>query len=464
MMPVSGRAGDCLLLDLPAALLFHVGSFVPCQDLPSVIATCRGIAAHSLDLYAACTELDMGLFPWVDPPLCEQLLGRLRDAQLRKLRYRMGIFKHAALWSPEALSYRSRPNRYSDAVEDAVLRRFPNALLDACHSERLIENLLYGRHHPRPMDVLVHALFLERFLRAHPGLRELSVDCETVAYFWPFKSTIQVVELVAASCPLLEAYNVRSTYMHEVGEMEAPLWRPQDSLPALLDSCRHLRHLSSPICLSGASSSVVRYLSAGRPLRLESAHVKFGRDEEWGAMSLLHLKALARRMPELRVLTITLGRRGWLPAVAALLANLASLQELTILPHEGAHSDQEDEAARALPGGAAPRLAGEAEAASLAGLYRCLPPGLKCLSLLRMPALEFDAIFGSVEGGLPEGVRSFRAELLQWPSDALTAGQLALLGSFRLSGHLQRCQVDISTGLQLHASELVFSVRDASYR
>ncbi|GJP32331.1 hypothetical protein CLOM_g16912 [Closterium sp. NIES-68] len=474
----SNSAIAALLCGLPEPLLHSIVRRLSFRDLASLVCSCRAMAALSDDLFACVDELDMTQFAWVDPSLCDILLHRLRGATLRRVVFSLGVFTHHSFWCPDAIQRWQMAAKYSPEVESAVLARFPAHAHHLGGSDRLLLNLLYGNSHPRPMDVLVHATWLERLLMCHGRhVEELVVDCDAAVKIWPLKEPVMEMAMVARLCPRLRRYCARSLYHRSIGGSgPGSAWQAAQQPLLLLQHCPRLSVLSSRLVLT--KESLPALLSSQRPYALQQAsvHVALGGDAhgegaaasadaeegEWRQAAGRQLQRLASLLPALRTVHLSYATASCVPLAAALLTHLPQLQSVTIA------NDPSFLARRAMEyllhhGPAA--TAAATPPSHLPRLFQSLPPSVACLNLLSVPHADFDAVFGPAEQALthlPCTLTHLDVSFVDWPRRSLTEQQQAAvrraLAATGSGGSLASCRVRGSAGLQLKEDSLLFSI------
>ncbi|CAI5998333.1 unnamed protein product [Closterium sp. NIES-64] len=422
--------------------------------LTAPFAACR--PSQSVD------ELDMTQFAWVDPALCDILLNRLRRATLRRVVFSLGAFAQHSFWCPDAIRRCQMAAKYSAEVESAVLARFPAHAHHVGGSDRLLLNLLYGKSHPRPMDVLVHATWLERLLTCHgKHVEELVVDCDAAVKIWPLEDPVMEMAMVARLCPSLRRYSARSLYHRSIGGSgPGSPWHAAQQPLLLLQSCPLLSSLSSRLVLTDERSaalpphspsfptalpfpsplfvtpdfhnsfrphtppchafpcaspraSLPSLLSSRRPYALQEAsvHVALGGDAQGeGAAARADADegewraAAVRRLQNLAALLPVLHTVHLSYATASCVPFAAAL--LTHLPRLQSVTIANDPSflmRRTMEyllhhGPAA--TAATAPPSHLPHLFQSLPPSVACLNLLSVPHCDFDAVFGRAEQAL----------------------------------------------------------------
>ncbi|CAI7766801.1 unnamed protein product [Closterium sp. NIES-53] len=467
-----------LLHGLPEPLLHSIVRRLSFRDLASLVCSCKAMAALSDDLFASVDELDMTQFAWVDPALCDILQHRLRRATLRRVVFSLGAFAHHSFWCPDAIRRCQMAAKYSPEVESAVLARFPAHAHHLGGSDRLLLNLLYGKSHPRPMDVLVHATWLERLLTCHgKHVEELVVDCDAAVKIWPLEDPVMEMAMVARLCPSLRRYSARSLYHRSIGGSgPGSPWHAAQQPLLLLQSCPQLSSLSSRLVLT--DESLPALLSSQRPYALQEAnvHVALGGDTqgegaaaradadegEWHTATARRLQHLAALLPALHTVHLSYATASCVPFAAALLTHLPRLQSVTIANDPSFLMRRTME--YLLHHGPA-TTAATAPPSHLPHLFQSLPPSVACLNLLSVPHCDFDAIFGPTEHSLthfPCTLTHLDVSFVDWPRRSLSEEQQAAvrraLAATGSGGPLASCRVRGSAGLQLKEDSLLFSV------
>eukprot|EP00850_Spirogloea_muscicola_P001783 SM000006S19548 [mRNA] locus=s6:1520977:1523629:- [translate_table: standard] len=377
-------------------------------------------------------------FGWVSPQLCDQVIRRFSGAKLRMLTFSLGVFRYESFWCPEAISRSKGMPRYSEQLEARVLARFRILILSQYQSVKLLVNLLYGRSVPRPMDVLVHAYFLEQMLLSQPQLESLTLDCEGSVREWPLENGVHVGLDFLERCPRLRAFNKQVTFSLRsierwrhlptlqlecaefdlsVPDYEPPRWHMAEVAEKF--KSLHAARDCGPISTKEADSSlcVTRYLEAGQ-----------GRDNSEVAA------------------TVKSNNGMWLSVFGMFLLHLPVLQKLSIGPCLYSNN------------GAVDVVVGsnDDEPSTIEGLFSFIPPTVTSLSICSLGGLpDFVAL---LRHPLPKFLRELHIDVRGWPSEGLTASeQRDLEGLVTTSDGLQVYSIRVSQLLSHNDNSVVYS-------
>eukprot|EP00850_Spirogloea_muscicola_P015309 SM000116S24230 [mRNA] locus=s116:214979:217926:+ [translate_table: standard] len=422
--------------ELPAPLLVKISQLLPAEDLPSLACGSRALAALAPDFYAACTAVDMLAFGWVSPQLCDQVIRRFRGAKLRTLTFSLGVFRYESFWCPEAISRSKGMPRYSEQLEARVLARFRILILSQYQSVKLLVNLLYGRSVPRPMDVLVHAYFLEQMLLSQPQLESLTLDCEGSVREWPLENGVHEAVIVSSSSPNLQQYTHRTSYRRtgEACTLDVGL--------DFLERCPRLRAFNKQITFSLGSIERWQHLPT---LLLECAEFDLSVPDyeppRW------HMAEVAEKFKSLHAARVKSNNGMWLSVFGTFLLHLPVLQKLSIGPCLYSNNGAFD----GIGGGS------EDEPSTMEGLFSFIPPTVTSLSICSLGGLP--DLVALLQHPVPKFLRELHVEVRGWPNQGLTVSEeRALEGLVTTSDGLQVYSIRVLQSLSHHDNFVVYSL------